>query len=217
VTLAIPCGDRWFFGASGGAGIARSSFPRMYNNVKTIQGLKGKGPTLGGEKLGLNPLCGYPEDLSIADIKKILDDCPSVEELVRKYPVEGNFLADRGYLTYSAFAEANKNNNPLTVRAIFDTLNTSTDVCNPETAQEKLDSYRENPDLIKGELLKSKLIGFSSIFVLLFLLGLADVIAFGHAKDGWFPEWPGAQNLPWSLFDADIGLGAIPQYWVSDD
>jgi hypothetical protein len=96
VTLAIPCGDRWFFGASGGAGIARSSFPRMYNNVKTIQGLKGKGPTLGGEKLGLNPLCGYPEDLSIADIKKILDDCPSVEELVRKYPVEGNFLADRG-------------------------------------------------------------------------------------------------------------------------
>ena len=188
----------------------------MYNNVRTIQNLKGVGPTLGGEKLRLNPICGYPEDICRADVEKILNNKLSVEQIVEKYPVEGNYLSSKGYLTYQAFKEANKDANPLAVRAIFDTLNTSTDVCSPDVAQEKLDSYSENIDLIKGELIKAKLLGFSSIFTLLFLLGLADVIAFGHARDGWFPDWPGLSNLPSSLFDPDIGLTAIPKYWLSD-
>jgi len=208
--------ERWFFGASGGAGIARSSFPRMYNSVRTIQSLKGVGPTLGGEKLGLSPICGYPEDLCRADVEKILDNKLSVEQIVKDYPVEGNFLAAKGYLTYQAFKEANKDANPLAVRAIFDSLNTSTDVCSPDVAQGKLDSYKENMDLISEELLKAKLLGFSSIFALLFLLGLADVVAFGHARDGWFPDWPGLSNLPSSLFDPEIGLTSIPKYWLSD-
>jgi hypothetical protein len=205
----------WFFGASGGAGIARGAFPRMYKNVQTIQGLKDEGPTLGGETVPLSFVCGYPtQGLSIADIKQVVN--ADVEKIVVKYPVEGNFLSAKGYLTFKAFQAANKKSNPLTVRAVFDTLNSSTDVCNPETAQEKLDAYKADPALVASELLKAKLIGFTSIFVLLFLLGLADVIAFGHAREGWFPDWPGLTNLPASLFDAEIGLRAIPSYWVSD-
>ena len=86
----------WFFGASGGAGIARSAFPRMYNSVKTIQSLKGVGPSEGGPTIGLNPLCGYPEDICIADVKKIANNKLSIEEIVVKYPIEGNFLTAKG-------------------------------------------------------------------------------------------------------------------------
>lgn len=185
----------------------------MYNSAQAIKGLKGQGKTLGGETLGLSPLCGYPEDLAIADVKKILNNKLTVEQLVQKYPVEGNFLSAKGYLTFKAFQEANKDNNPLAVRAIFDSLNSSTEVCSPDIAQLKLDSYKENPSLIASELLKAKAIGFSSIFTLLFLLGLADVTAFGHAREGWFPDWPGLTNFPVSFIS---DLKAIPNYWVSN-
>jgi hypothetical protein len=203
----------WFFGASGGAGIARSAFPRMYNSAQAIKGMKGEGKTLGGQTLGLNPLCGYPEDISLADVDKILNNGLTVEQLVEKFPVEGNFLSAKGYLTYKAFKEANKDNNPLAVRAIFDSLNSSTEVCSPDIAQQKLDSYKEDPFLIAAELFKAKLIGFSSIFTLLFLLGLADVTAFGHARSGWFPDWPGLTNFPVSFIS---DLKEIPNYWVKD-
>ena len=86
----------WFFGASGGAGIARGAFPKMYNNVQQIQALKGEGPTLGGDTVGLSFLCGYPEDISIADVQKICSNKMTVEQMVDKFPVEGNFLASKG-------------------------------------------------------------------------------------------------------------------------
>lgn len=112
---------------------------------------------------------------------------------------------------------ANKGENPLTVRAIFDTFNTNSDVCPPDTAQEKLDLYRANPNAVAGELLKAKLTGYASIAALLFLLGLADYEALAiHLRQGYFPEWPGLDNLPGSLFDPETGLQAIPKYWISD-
>lgn len=80
-----------------------------------------------------------------------------------------------------------------------------------------IDEYKANPYALAGKLLKAKLIGFSSIFTLLFLLGLADVVAFGHAKGGWFPNWPGLDDLPGSLFNPDTGLTKIPSYWLGDD
>src|SRR5687768_16031628 len=58
----------WFFGASGGAGLARSAFPRMFQQVRYVQSLKGVGPTFGGETLGLSPLCGYPQDVAKKDV-----------------------------------------------------------------------------------------------------------------------------------------------------
>lgn len=36
--------------------------------------------------------------------------------MVAKFPVEGNFLADSGYLTFDAFTRANPNANPLALR-----------------------------------------------------------------------------------------------------
>ena len=119
-------------------------------------------------------------------------------------------------LSFKAFEEANKGANPLALRAMFDTFNTSTDIVGPDVAQKMIDEYKQNPKAVAANLLKAKLIGFSSIFTLFFLLGLADVTAFGHAKDGWFPTWPGLDNLPASLFNSETGLLKIPDYWVGD-
>ena len=119
-------------------------------------------------------------------------------------------------LAFEAFEEANKGANPLAIRAIFDTFNTSTDIVAPDQAQALIDEYKQNPKALAGKLLKAKLTGFSAIFTLLFLLGLADVVAFGHAKDGWFPAWPGLENMPASLFNPETGLTKIPDYWLGD-
>jgi hypothetical protein len=193
----------WFFGASGGAGIARSAFPRMYEQVQYIRSLKGSEPSLGGETIGLNPLCGYPEDLSIKDLQKIVNNKMSIQQIVQKYPIENNFLSRTGYITFAAFEMANEGANPLAVRAIFDTFAQSTDACDPLIAQDKIDSYKKDISLIIGGLFKSKITGYVAIFTLLFLLGLADFIAFGHARDGWFHYW--------KLSD---GLLRIPDFWI---
>ncbi len=193
----------WFFGASGGAGIARSAFPRMYEEFMYIRNLKGSQPSQGGETLRLNPLCGYPEDLSIKDLQKVVNNRMSIQQIVQKYPIENNFLSRKGYITFAAFEMANKAANPLAVRAVFDTFAQSVDVCDPFIAQDKIDSYKEDISLISGALFKSKITGYVAIFSLLFLLGLADVVAFGHARDGWFHYW--------KLSD---GILNIPDYWI---
>ena len=206
----------WLVGASGGAGIARSAFPRMYNNVKIIQSLAGVGPTLGGEKVGVSPLCGLPEDLSKADINKIVNTKLTVEQIVDKGPKE-NYFASKGYLTYKAYEQAlveKSGCNPLAVRAIFDTFNSNTDTVDPITAQEKLDQYKADPSCnsFKLSLLSAKLQGFSAIIFLLFLLGIADTTAFSCASRGWFPDWPGTGNLPQGLIDP--GFWTIKDYWI---
>lgn len=208
----------WFFGASGGAGIARSAFPRMYNSIRTVQSLKGQGPTLGGDETVGIPLLltGYPEDLRVSDVRQIVNNPLSVAQIVQKYPIENNFLADAGYLTFQAFQQANAKSNPLAVRAVFDSFAQSTDVVEPNVAQEKLNQYKQDLSTLKKNLLWSKFVGYSAIALLLFLLGLADVVAAGHAYHGWFPEWPGAQDFPFSILDPEKGLATIPQYWMSE-
>jgi hypothetical protein len=68
----------------------------MYDNVRKIQSLKGVGPTLGGDGLALSPLCGYPEDLRVADVQKIVNNKLNVRQIVKKYPIKGNFLSTNG-------------------------------------------------------------------------------------------------------------------------
>lgn len=206
----------WFFGASGSAGIARGQFPKMFGQVQTIQGLKGVGPTLGGPSLGLNPLCGYPQDLAVADVEQIVSKSNklSVQNIIDKFPNDGTFLAQQGYLTYAAFCAANKDSNPLAVRAIFDSFGQSTDACDPKVAAAKLESYAQAPSKLNGQLLASKVSGWAAIAILLFLLGLADIVALGHAYEGWFPDWPGGRNFPFSLLDEDGSLFSIPKYWI---
>jgi len=204
----------WFFGASGGAGIARSQFPRMYQNTQVIRGLAGVGPTEGGETVGISPLCGYPQDLSKADVDKVVNNPKTVEQIVDENPKPDNFLAAKGYLVYEAFVEGNPDCNPLAIRAIFDTFSQSTNVVEPNVAQQKLDSFKADPsgETFKNELLNSKLKGYAAIVTLLFLLGLADVFAFRDAAMGWFPDWPGLQNFPVGLWNP--GVWTIPQYWI---
>jgi hypothetical protein len=204
----------WFFGASGAAGLARSAFPRMYSNVVEISEL-GKAVTNNkSDWVGLSPLCGYPRDVSTFDVNLIVNNKLSVEQIVKKYPVDGNFLAASGYLTYEAFAKANTGADPLAVRAVFDCFAQSTPVSNPEIAQKKIDSYKESLSKFKSDLLYSKATGWASIVTLLGLLGLADIEAFNFAYAGWFPDWPGGQMwLERGLFDPETGLGAIPKYW----
>jgi hypothetical protein len=205
----------WFFGASGGAGLARSAFPRMFAALRTIRSLRDEGPTLGGsETLGISPFCGYPRDLHVADVERILSNPLTVEEIVEKYPQEGNFLSKAGYLTYDAFVQANEGCNPLTVRAVFDTFKQSTDASEPDVAQQKLDEYRQDVYKVRDALLRSKFQGYFAIFALLFLLGLADVVAADEAYHGWFPDWPGGRNIPASLFEPGGSPWTIPDYWI---
>mmetsp|Transcript_11508 Transcript_11508/g.27027 ORF Transcript_11508/g.27027 Transcript_11508/m.27027 type:complete len:266 (-) Transcript_11508:600-1397(-) len=193
----------WFFGTSGAGGIAATSFPRLYGQVSYIQSLKGVGPSLGGETLGLSPFCGYPEDIAIKDVEKVVNNKLTVEQTVEKFPQPENYLASKGYLTYSAFEQANNGCNPLAIRAVFDTFSQSTDVSDPRIAQQKLDMYKEHVFSFNGALLKSKVTGFSAVLTLLFLLGVAEYIAFGHARDGWFHDW--------TLSD---GILNIPNFWI---
>mmetsp|Transcript_10532 Transcript_10532/g.23585 ORF Transcript_10532/g.23585 Transcript_10532/m.23585 type:complete len:188 (-) Transcript_10532:51-614(-) len=187
----------------------------MYENVRTTQQLKDQGPSLGGETLGISPLIGYPRDLYVSDVEQVVKNPLSVEQMVEKYPVENNLWSRNGYLTFKCFQEANQKANPLAVRAVMESMASSGgEVVEPEKAQEKLEQYASNVDALKQDLLKNKLVGYSSIATLFFLLGLADVVAAGHLYHGWFPEWPGAENFPWTVFDSDKGLGAIPKYWI---
>lgn len=208
----------WLVGASGGAGIARSAFPRMYNQVTRTLDMGDVGSTKGGEELSLpisSYLCGLPRNLCKADINQVVNLKLTVEQMISKGP-KNNYFATKGYLTFAAFEEAAKKNNcnPLTVRAVFDTLNANTDIVEPDRAQKKLNLYKSDPscEILRNELLLSKAKGIFAILTLLFLLGLADVTAFSCASRGWFPDWPGTENLPAGLIDP--GFWTIKDYWI---
>ena len=86
----------WFFGGSGGGGIAIAAFPAMYERFSNMRSLKGQGPTAGGETIGVSPLCGFPEDLSLADVQKIFNNPMSVERMVETGPKD-SFWAEVSY------------------------------------------------------------------------------------------------------------------------
>jgi hypothetical protein len=201
----------WFFGGSGGGGIAIAAFPQMYSRFMGTRGLKGQGPTLGGDKLGISPLCGLPEDLSVADVEKILRNKKSVETMVEKGPKD-SFWAEKGYLRFEAFQAANPKCNPLALRAIFDALTTSTSTVEPDVAQELLDEFREDTATFKKTLLLTKAKGYSAIAFLLFLLGLTATVSAESLAAGWFPDWPGNNNFPIGLVNP--GIWTIPDYWI---
>mmetsp|Transcript_24859 Transcript_24859/g.49522 ORF Transcript_24859/g.49522 Transcript_24859/m.49522 type:complete len:276 (-) Transcript_24859:171-998(-) len=206
----------WFFGGSGGVGVALRQFPQQYANFKKLSAMSDDGPTLGGPTVGISPFCLYPRDLSKADIDKVLRNKLTVEEMVKKGP-KPNYLSEKGYLCYPSFLDANKGCNPLTVRAIFDALSTGDNV-SPDVAQVKLDKIKQDMSddrsVFKSELLKTKFVGFSSIAFLLFLLGpIVGATCLESLAAGWFPEWPGNGYLPWSLLFGP-GFWTIPNYWV---
>lgn len=202
----------WFFGGQGGATVALGQFPKQFAKFKSLFDMSEEGPTAAGETVGLSPLCLYPRDISKADVDQVLSNKLSVEQMVAKGP-KPNYLSEKGYLCFESFADANKKCNPLTIRAVFDAMSTG-DNCDPSIAQTKLDEFRSDPSAFKNSLLKQKLAGFSSIAFLLFLLGpIVAETCLEAASFGWFPEWPGGNNLPWSLLIGP-GFWTIPEYWI---
>jgi hypothetical protein len=118
----------------------------------------------------------------------------------------------RGYLRFEAFKAANKNCNPLALRAIFDAMTTSTSTVEPDVAQELLDTFKNDIGAFKSTLLKSKAQGYAAIGLLLFLLGLAANVSGEALAAGWFPEWPGNDNFPVGLVNP--GVWTIKDYWI---
>lgn len=201
----------WFFGGSGGGGIALAAFPNMYSRFQEMRSLLDEGPTLGGETIGLSPLCGYPRDISRADLEKVLSNEMSVKTMVEQGPKD-NYWAGLGYLRFEAFAAANEDCNPLTVRVVFDSLTTNPSTAEPGPSQVLLDEFRTDVEAFKSTLLKKKATGWSAIGVLFLLLGItANVCGEAFAK-GWFPDWPGNTNFPLGLVDP--GFWTIPDYWI---
>jgi hypothetical protein len=149
--------------------------------------------------------------LSLSDVEKVLNQKIKVEQMVSRGPMD-SFWAQRGYLRYEAFVQANQNCNPLAVRAIFDALTTSTSTVEPDVAQELLDSFKGDVGAFKRELLKSKVKGYAAIGTLLILLGLAADVSGEALAGGWFPEWPGNDNFPVGLVSP--GVWTIPDYWI---
>lgn len=199
----------WFFGGSGAAGIALGAFPRMYQQAKDTQKLADQQSTENqGEMLSV---LGFPP-VPLKDVAAVVNNRLSVEQIIDRYPIKGNFLSARGYLVFEAFAEANSKENPLAVRAVFDSFATSTNVVEPDKAQELLDFYKIDILNFKQKLSVSKLVGLGSISTVVFLLAFAASVSAENALHGWFPDWPGADNLPWSLFDGS--LATIPEYWI---
>lgn len=202
----------WFVGGQGGATVALGQFPAQFAKFKSLFAISADGPTESGETVGLSPLCLYPRDISKADLDKVLSNKLSVEKMVANGP-KPNYLSEKGYLCFASFADANSKCNPLTIRAVFDAMSTG-DIVDPSVAQSKLDEFRNDPSNFKNSLLKTKLAGFSSIAFLLFLLGpIVGETCLEAASCGWFPDWPGGANLPWSLL-LGPGFWTIPQYWI---
>ena len=205
----------WIMGAAGSGGAARSAFPKLYNDFVEIQGLRGVGPTLGGPTIGLSPLLGYPEDVCLKDVEMVVNNPLNIEEITKRYPIKGNFLAAKGYLTLDAFKMANAEANPLAVRVVFDSFGKPKAV-EPTLAQKLLDKYKENPNDIKPNLLLGKLSVYTAAATLLFLLGLADFASATDLYRGWFPDWPGGQDFPRNLFTPEGNVFKIGEYFLWD-
>jgi hypothetical protein len=205
----------WLFGATGSGGIARQAIPDLWDDLKSIQKLKGVKPTLGGPTLRLNPLLGYPGDLCIADVQQVVNNKLSIEQIVERYPVPNNFLSAQGYLTLSAFQEANAKANPLAVRAVFDSFQKNK-VVEPSLAQSLIDQYKDDVLKVSANLTIGRGTTYTAALALLFLLGLADLATATDAYRGWFPDWPGGQDFPFQLFTLEGNPFTIPNYWIGD-
>lgn len=179
-----------FFGAAGTAALGRDAIPFVWKKFQATRALGGQGPVSGtsSETLGLSLVAtGYPEDIRVQDLQDVIYSNWTVGEMVEQFPCE---TAMAGYLSYECFRQANEGKNPLATRAVFESLAVGSDLVTPNKAQAALEAYQGDLSLIKDNLTKTKVLGFSAVFILVVLLGLADWFAVYHLYKGFFPEWP---------------------------
>ena len=208
----------WFFGAAGSGGVARAVIPSLIDNWKEVQQLSSGPPpnNSAGPTIGIGPAWGYPQDVTVADIQDILDTPLTIVQIVQQNPMENNMFSKNGYMTLDAWMQHYANKNQLAARVVFDAFGKSLTV-EPEIAQAKLDQFRADISNIKSSIIQGKIVVASALFALLFLLGLADVATATDAFRGYFPDWPGGQDFPWSMFTQEGGSPlTIPQYWVGE-
>ena len=185
---------------------------------------------------------GYPETIYRRDVETILNNPLTPLAIANKYPIAQDKDADKRYqythmkdavpfLGYDGFERANPNANPVALRAVFDSFSNSiggSNAVSPITAQNNIDSFLQQSDsgkrrgkaTVTGELAKKlnggKTTGIIAFGFVLVLLGVGDYLAIFHLWKGWFPEWLGFSDIPGSLFDKDIGIAVLPNFFVSD-
>jgi len=200
-----------FAGAVGSAAVGREAIPVTIREWKKTNDLKGKGKSLGGSEM---EVFGYPEPIYTNDVMSILNNNMSVYDIVEAYPVEG---ALPGYLRYEALAEANPEVQPMAVRAVFDAcaVGINKNQVYPGKAVQKMELFRQDITQIKESIQLTKAIGVSALVILLAILGTADYFMIYHLWHGWFPEWHGFDQMPFSLFD-ERGITQLASNFVFD-
>lgn len=201
-----------FFGAGGSAATGRVTIPKLIDQWKGYQALKGQGTSLGGEKVDF---FGYPEPIYSRDIQKVLSNKMKPTQMASKYPPTTQ-TRDL-FLNFESMLEANPGVASMSVRAVFDSMAfgiNKNSIYIPD-AEEKLEFYRNDLELMKKDNIAGKAIGVGALVLLLTLLGLADFFAFYHLFKGWFPGWTGFVEFPQSLFD-ERGLLALPNFFMAD-
>ncbi|KAL7553751.1 hypothetical protein ACHAWF_017077, partial [Thalassiosira exigua] len=201
-----------FFGAAGSAAIGRAVIPKIWDKYWDVQSLVGAGTAIGGREIDL---FGYPEPVYENDVLKIIGNNMTIPEIVESFPIENQIP---GYLRYESLAQANPDVQPMAVRAVFDSmaLGINKNQVAPRVAVQRLEAYKADLDQMTKELSKAQAVGLSALIILLTLIGAADYFSIYHLYHGWFPTWPGLEDLPSSLFAGDTGLAAIPNYWLND-
>ena len=228
-----------FYGALGIGSIGRELIPIVFGRYQTTSSLESDGTMAVGSRgtvqnddddLGI---WGYPEQIYRKDVEMILNNPLTPLAIAKKYPIEKDEDADKRYtythmtesvpfLGYDGFVKANPRANPVALRAVFDSFSNSiggSNAVSPITAQGNIDLYLNNK-AVTGELAKKlnggKSIGISAFVFLLALLGIGDALAIFHLWKGWFPEWQGFSDMPSSLFDQNIGITVLPNFFVGD-
>ncbi len=228
-----------FYGALGIGSIGRELIPIVFGRYQETSSLESDGSMAAGNRgaqgnddddLGI---WGYPEKIYRTDVEIILNNPLTPLAIAKKYPISQNEDADERYtythmtesvpfLGYDGFVKANPRANPVALRAVFDSFSNSiggSNAVSPITAQRNIDSFLSNK-AVTGELAKKlnggKSIGIAAFVFLLALLGIGDALAIFHLWKGWFPEWQGFSDMPASLFDKNIGIAVLPNFFVGD-
>jgi len=141
----------FFLAGSGAGGIGGGQIPKIYEELRNLQSLKG-GPTAGGETLQASGIATifYPEPLSKADVQQLLKVIPSPEDITSKSDSD-SFLVRKGYVTRDDFLKrlmSEENSNPVAAYAIFDALSKgSATFVSPDQMEEAMTKYRDSDGL----------------------------------------------------------------------
>jgi len=205
--------------------LGRELIPIVFKRYETNSNLKSSNIATSKKKTDLN-IRGYAERIYLEDIQPILSNKLDAISIATKYQdnkpekYEYTHLKTQNippFLTFEAYQRANPTSNPVALRALFDSFSNSLGGINsisPITAQERIDEYTNNIYTMVQRLNRSKVLGLSAFIFVLLLLGFVDYLTIYHLWRGFFPEWNGFMNLPFSLFDREIGISVLPKFFV---